>query len=81
MFFVGPGVAVDRHSAAAGVRDQLLQRRGETALLLLPVDQPELVRLAYDWGARNIEIHVLQVRGSYTPVNGVALPTFLPESF
>jgi hypothetical protein len=80
MCIIGPGVARDRHAAASVLRAQLESRRGITALLLLPADQAELVKLVYGWGGKNIEMHVLQVRGQWHPVGGVVFPSFLPES-
>jgi hypothetical protein len=34
----------------------------------------------YDWGARNCELHIYQVRGQFKPFQGISMPTFLPET-
>ena len=47
---------------------------------MIPVEKRELVNRLYGWGARNVELHVCQVRGAFTPFNGVSLPSYLPET-
>jgi hypothetical protein len=34
----------------------------------------------YDWGARNCELHLCQVRGEFQPFRGISMPSFLPET-
>ncbi|HWQ53850.1 MAG TPA: GNAT family N-acetyltransferase [Bryobacteraceae bacterium] len=77
---LGPAVALNDEIAAVLLARELDSYRGRTPLFLLPVDHPKLVRLAYDWGARNVELHLCQVRGSFQPFRGVVMPTFLLES-
>lgn len=77
---LGPGVAVDEDAAAAVIHAELNQQRGRRPVFLVPVECSQLVRLLYEWGARNCELHVHQVRGRCTPFAGVTLPSFLPES-
>jgi len=77
---IGPGVARSEESAAALLLAELNCYPGRQPLMLLPVECDKLVRQAYQWGARNWEMHFLQVRGQYQPVGGVTVPTFLPES-
>jgi GNAT superfamily N-acetyltransferase len=77
---LGPAVASNEDVAAALLLRELDRYRGRTPLFILPVDCPRLVRLAYAWGARNVELHLCQVRGSFQPFRGVAMPTFLLET-
>jgi ribosomal protein S18 acetylase RimI-like enzyme len=53
---------------------------GRTALVLVSPAATEVTSLLYGWKARNADIHLLQVRGTYTVPTGVQLMTFLPES-
>jgi hypothetical protein len=49
-------------------------------LVMVPMDKRELVETLYEWGARNAETHLLQVRGKFQAFNGVNLPVFLLET-
>jgi GNAT superfamily N-acetyltransferase len=80
LVMLGPCVARSDEAAAALILRELDHHRGRTPLFLLPVERDKLVRLAYDWGARNCELHFCQVRGAFKPFQGVNLPTFLPET-
>jgi hypothetical protein len=80
MCMVGPGVARTEAAAAAVIASELDARAGRFALLLLPVECSELVRLGYSIGGRNCEMHMAEIRGEFPGWNGVTLPTFLPES-
>lgn len=77
---VGPGVARTEDDAAAVLLAELDRHRGHAPVFLLPVEADTLVRRAYDWGGRNVEMHVHQVRGACPPFRGVTLPTFMPET-
>jgi len=77
---LGPGVMRNDNDAIALVLAELNSRRGQSPLLLVPVDRPELVRTLYSWGGRNCEIHFAQVRGNYQPLDGIVMPTFMPET-
>lgn len=77
---LGPGVMTDDATAAALIAAELRQYPGRTPLFMVPADRPQLVAEAYRWGARNVEIHVAQVRGEFHPFDGVAIPTFMPET-
>jgi hypothetical protein len=48
--------------------------------MLVPVQCAPLVQALYRWGGRNCETHFSQVRGPASPLHGVHMPTFLPES-
>lgn len=76
----GPGVARDEESAAALLLSELNRHRGRSPVFLIPMDQAQLVRQLYAWGARNCEMHLCQVRGDFTPFRGVNMPSFLPET-
>jgi GNAT superfamily N-acetyltransferase len=77
---LGPAVASSDEVASALLLRELDWHRGRSPLFILPADHPKLVRLAYDWGARNVELHLCQVRGSFQPFRGVVMPTFLLET-
>jgi hypothetical protein len=77
---LGPCVARTEEVAAALILRELDQHRGRSPVFLVPVDRPRLVRLLYDWGARNCELHFCQVRGEFQPFQGINMPTFLPET-
>ena len=78
---LGPGVMRGEADAAALIHAELDARhRGGAPVFLVPVDRGELVRTLYGWGARNCEMHLCQVRGDCPPINGVTMPTFMPET-
>jgi GNAT superfamily N-acetyltransferase len=77
---IGPGLARTSDQAAALLLTELSRHRGRRPVFLVPVDCPDLVQQAYHWGARNCELHFTQVCGPCPPLQGVNLPTFLPES-
>lgn len=76
---LGPGVARGEEQAASLLLAELNVNAGRTPVFLVPVQYGGLVRRAYDWGARNCELHVAQVLAA-TPFRGVTMPTFLPET-
>jgi GNAT superfamily N-acetyltransferase len=80
MNVLGPCVARGEDQAAALILHELDQYTGRTPVFLLPVEKAALVRRAYEWGARNCELHLCQVRGHFQPFRGISMPTFLPES-
>ncbi|GAB4460130.1 MAG: hypothetical protein OHK0029_23630 [Armatimonadaceae bacterium] len=77
---LGPGVAFTEDGAAALLRHRLNALRGKTPVFLVPVHCANLVQRLYGWGARNCEMHFLQVRGDYPTPTAVLMPTFLPET-
>lgn len=77
---LGPGVAINDDVAIALLAHQLQQHAGRTPVFLLPVESEKLVRAAYEWGARNCEMHFCQVYGDFQPFAGVNIPTFMPET-
>ena len=77
---LGPGVARDETAAAALIHVRLDALRGKKPIFLIPCEYGDLVRTLYGWGARNCELHLLQVRGQAQPLRGVTMPTFMPET-
>jgi GNAT superfamily N-acetyltransferase len=78
---LGPGVMrSDDEVALALIVSELNQHRGRAPVFLLPVERNTLVARAYDWGARNCEVHFAQVRGEFVPFDGITMPTFMPET-
>jgi GNAT superfamily N-acetyltransferase len=77
---IGPGVAGTQDQAAALLYAQLNNYRGRCPVLLVPAGCGDLVKLLYEWGARNCEMHVAQSYGRAQTPAGVVMPTFLPES-
>jgi GNAT superfamily N-acetyltransferase len=77
---IGPCVARSEEDALALVRRQLDTFAGQVPLFLVPMQKRHMVETLYSWGARNIETHLYQVRGSYTECAGVNMPSFLPET-
>ena len=77
---VGPGVSRTSCGMKSLLLAQLEQFKGRSVLFLLPCTERGLIDAAYQWGARNCELHFSQVRGQCAPKEGVVLPAFLPES-
>lgn len=77
---IGPGACVDESAAAALLWCTLDRLRGKSVVFLLPCAATSLVRTAYAWGARNVELHVAQSTAPGLAPQGICLPTFLPES-
>lgn len=77
---IGPGVAADQETAAALLWRALDDLRGRTLVFLVPCAAAGLVRTAYAWGARNVELHVAQSTAPVPSACGVVFPTFMPET-
>jgi GNAT superfamily N-acetyltransferase len=78
---IGPGAMRDSEAAIALLQAELNVNAGRTPVFLVPVTESEVITQSYAWGARNCEIHFAQCRGKgRTRVNGIAMPTFMPES-
>jgi ribosomal protein S18 acetylase RimI-like enzyme len=77
---LGPCVARDESATLALLLQATERFRGEAPLFVVPMDKRELVDTLYEWGARNVEAHLFQVRGKFQAFNGVSLPSFLPET-
>ena len=59
---------------------ELNQHRGRQPVWLIPSQSDWLVRIMYEWGAVNCELHFAQIRGPWTPPIGIVMPTFMPET-
>ena len=77
---LGPGVMRTEADAAALLFAELDVHRGRSPVFLVPVEASELVKTAYSWGARNLELHFSQVLGESSECRGVSMPTFMPET-
>lgn len=77
---IGPGVAADEDTAIALLWNALDGLRGKTLVFLAPCAASRLVRTAYAWGARNVELHVAQSTSPVAGVKGIVFPTFMPET-
>jgi GNAT superfamily N-acetyltransferase len=77
---IGPGVAADETTAIALLWKALDGLRGKTLVFLAPCAASTLVRTAYGWGARNVELHVAQSTVPVTGAKGIVFPTFMPET-
>ena len=78
---LGPGVMKQAQHAESLIYHELDKRhRGNSPVFLIPVNQGDLVNSLYGWGARNCEMHLCQVLGDCPPMNGVTMPTFMPET-
>lgn len=77
---LGPCVSRSEKAALALLLHATERFRSATPLFVVPVEKRELVETLYDWGARNVETHLFQVRGKFQAFNGVSLPSFLPET-
>lgn len=80
MNMLGPCVARSEEVAAALILRELDLHKGRSPVFLIPVEKTVLVGHAYDWGARNCELHFCHVRGDFKPFTGVNMPSFLPET-
>ena len=77
---IGPGVAADEGIAIALLWKALDGLRGKTLVFLAPCAASTLVRTAYAWGARNVELHVAQSTKPVAGAKGIVFPTFMPET-
>lgn len=77
---IGPGVAADEETAIALLWKALDGLRDKTLVFLAPCAASTLVRTAYAWGARNVELHVAQSTAPFADAKGVVFPTFMPET-
>jgi GNAT superfamily N-acetyltransferase len=77
---LGPCVARTEKATLALLLQGTERFRGQVPLFVIPMDKRELVETLYQWGAKNVETHLFQVRGKFQPFQGVNLPSFLPET-
>ncbi|MFC1766273.1 GNAT family N-acetyltransferase [Planctomycetota bacterium] len=77
---LGPGCMRCDEDAVALIRRELDARRGCTMIWLVPSDRPAIAAAMYALGARNCELHFGQSNGAPPQINGVVMPTFMPET-
>lgn len=77
---IGPGTIRSVDVAIALIYTELDRHRGRSPVMLVPVQYPDLVQTLYAWGAKNCEMHIAQCRGEFPKVQGIFMPTFLPET-
>jgi hypothetical protein len=77
---IGPAFSRTEAEMVALLLRELDRFRGESALVVVPMDKRQIVETLYRWGAVNVETHLLQVRGTFQSIAGVNLPSFLPET-
>lgn len=77
---IGPGVAKDEETAIALLWKALDSLRGRALVFLAPCAAATLVRTAYAWGARNVELHIAQSTAPVAGAKGIVFPTFMPET-
>ena len=77
---LGPGVACNHDVARLLIQTSLNRHKGYTPVFLIPSRETELVAAMYALGARNCELHIAQSLGPPPEVNGIILPTFMPET-
>jgi hypothetical protein len=70
----------DQDQLSALILNDVNQYKGKTILFIIPAECSRLVKSVYEWGGKNNELHFCQVRGDFTPFNGVTVPTFMPET-
>lgn len=77
---LGPGVVRTEEQGIALIRSELNQHRGCSPVWLVPSRCRTLVNAMYDFGAKNCDLHISQVRGTEFPQTGIIFPTFMPET-
>ncbi|MCX6837796.1 MAG: GNAT family N-acetyltransferase [Verrucomicrobia bacterium] len=77
---IGPGVAKDEETAIALLWKALDSLRGRALVFIAPCAAATLVRTAYAWGARNVELHIAQSTAPVAGAKGIVFPTFMPET-
>ena len=77
---LGPGLMQTEEEALALISAQLHHHAPGNPVILVPARAAGLVASLYRAGARNVELHVAQVRGTGREPDGIVIPTFLPES-
>ncbi len=77
---LGPGLMQTEEEALALISAQLHHHAPGNPVILVPVRAAGLVASLYGSGARNVELHVAQMRGTGREPDGIVIPTLLPES-
>jgi GNAT superfamily N-acetyltransferase len=77
---IGPLLARTEENAIDIITKALDDFKGLSPLIVVPMEKRRIVRKLYDYGARNVETHLCQVRGAFKPFQGISLPSYLPET-
>lgn len=77
---IGPGVATDEDAMEKLIVAQLNAMPGRSPVVIVPADRRKLVAAVYQLGGRNCEMHLAQSRGEFPNIEGIILPTFMPET-
>lgn len=77
---IGPGVGTSATEMAALIVTELNQYPGKTPVALIPSDNPKLVAMMYALGGRNCELHLAQAYDQRPNIEGIVMPTFMPET-
>ncbi len=77
---LGPGISRDATTCSSLIVAELNQHKGRSPVFLVPADQRDLVDAMYSIGAKNCELHFSQVLGQSPDINGIVMPTFMPET-
>lgn len=77
---LGPGCMQSDEDAIALIRRELHVHRSKSMVWLTPSHRPTITRAMYALGAKNCELHLAQTTGTPPQINGVVMPTFMPET-
>lgn len=77
---LGPGCMRSDEDAVALIRRELHVRRGHIMVWLVPSNRPAIAQAMYNLKARNCELHFAQTTGALPQINGVVMPSFMPET-
>jgi len=77
---LGPGCMRCDEDAVALIRRELHVCRGHTMVWLVPSSRPAIAQAMYALKARNCELHFAQTTGAPPQINGVVMPSFMPET-
>ncbi len=78
---IGLGAVRDSQSSLALIKSHLNYYKGQSPLIIVQAREKSLVQELLNMKARNVELHVTQTISISPPkpVNGIVLPTFMPE--
>lgn len=77
---LGPGCMRSDDDAIALIHRELDARRSKTMVWLAPSNRPAITEAMYALRAKNCELHIAQTTGEPPQINGVVMPTFMPET-
>jgi len=77
---IGPGAARSESTMLAMTGQMLSFHRDNTAVMLVSASARLLSRSLGQWGARNCDLHLSQVRGKTALPAGIIIPSFMPET-